>query len=144
MLNNHGFTLTEALISLAITSILASFSLPSLSRFYDHFQINQAVAVLQSDLHRVRDHNMVPLASGQSKSLVIDHADNSYAIVKGDVAVASRRLPTRVTISGDGATRISFTASGNISRAGTLTVASRYHTRRLVFSIGIGGFDVRE
>ncbi|MCL1949200.1 MAG: type II secretion system GspH family protein [Turicibacter sp.] len=142
--NNLGFTLTEALVSLIITGILISFSLPSMSRFYDHFQLMQALSVLQSDLHRVRDYNMVPLQQGGGKDLIINHDDQSYTVTRNGVLIAKRRLPDRVTISGEGSTRISFTPAGNISRAGSLTVLSRYHQKRMVFSIGIGGVDIRD
>jgi len=144
MTNQKGFTLTEALISLVITGLLTSFSLPTLSRLYDEFQLNQALSVLQSDLHRVRDYNMVPLQSGLRKEVVIDHDHDFYTLVLGSEVVAKRRLPDRVNIQGSGTSRISFTSSGNISRSGSFTVSSRYLTKRVVFSIGIGGVDIRD
>jgi len=144
MINQQGFTLTEALISLIITGLLTSFSLPSLARLYDEFQLHQALAVLQSDLHRVRDYNMVPLQSGLRKEVVIDHDNDVYELVLGSETLAKRRLPDRVSIEGSGMSRISFTSSGNISRPGSFTVNSRYLTKRVVFSIGIGGIDIRD
>lgn len=140
----QGFTLTEALISLMITSLLTSFSLPSLARFYDEFNLNQALSVLQADLNRVRDFNMVPLQNGLAKAVVINHDDNTYELVLGTDPIAKRHLPPRVHIEGAGTTRITFTSSGNISRAGSLVVSSRYQQKRMVFSIGIGGIDIRD
>lgn len=143
-LNQRGFTLTESLIALAVTSILASFSIPGITRFYDHFQLNRVISVLQSDLHRVRDYNVVPLQGGESKSLVIHHQEGTYDLVIGNRTLLTRQLPSQVVIEGSGTTSITFTSSGTISRAGSLIISSRYTTRRMVFSIGIGGIDIRD
>ena len=87
---------------------------------------------------------MVAPASGLGKAMVIDHDNNSYDLVIGSEVVTHRRLPDRISIEGHGTSRIGFTASGNISRAGTIVVNSRYLQRRVVFSIGIGGIDIRD
>ena len=50
ILNQKGFTLIEALLALLITGTLSLISFPPLVKLYDGIKLNQAIALLQSDL----------------------------------------------------------------------------------------------
>jgi len=74
----------------------------------------------------------------------IYHDENRYVILVGDAVRNERELPTNVSIPHqNNVSQISFNHRGNLGAGRTLVFSSRYHERRVVFSIGVGGFDVR-
>jgi len=148
ILNESGFTLIETLISLVITSVLTLTTVPTILRLYDYHNLNQAATVLQSDLHFIRDFNMGPLKGNTMLSIRIFTLRDQYLI---DISprggpYKERYLPKNVTIPhGNQVIDIIFNTQGNITQGGkTLMIRSKYYSRYLVFSIGTGGFDVRD
>ena len=144
ILNEYAFTLIEALISLIIVGILSLFIYPFIINLYDYIALNRTITIFQSDLHYVRDFNMMSLDDSDRMVLRIYHDENRYVILISDVIYRERDLPNRITMPHDNAiSNISFNHLGNLGMGRTFVVSSRYHERRVVFSIGIGGFEVR-
>lgn len=144
MRSECGFTLVEALISLIIVSILSLVSYPFIVNLYDYICLNQAIITFQSDLHYVRDFNMMPLAGDQPMTLQIHHHEDRYVILIGNGILLERDLPNRVTMPHvDSISEISFNRQGNLGQGRTLQVVSQTNQRDVVFSVGVGGFDVR-
>jgi len=144
MKNERGFTLIEALISLVIVATLSLISYPFVVNLYDYIRLNQAITIFQADLHYVRGFNMMPLQDQQRMTLRIYHNEDRYVILIGDYIQSERNLPSRVTMPHDNATSdISFNRQGNLGQGKTLLVASQMNERSIVFSVGVGGFDVR-
>ena len=144
--NPSGFTLIETIISLVITGILTLVSIPTILRLHDYHQLNQAVTVLQADLHYVRDFNMGPLKSDELLSIWIYSLENRYVVAIGPHGRVHipRQLPKNVTIPlGSEIMTLTFSRQGSVSSGQSLTIRSKYYTKRLVFSIGTGGFDIR-
>ena len=92
-----GFTLVEALLALLITGVLFLLSFPPFLKLYDHIKLNQAIALLQSDLNYIRQANMMPLQGG-AYTLRIYHKQNSYVLRQGGVDLQTRVFPTGVFI----------------------------------------------
>ena len=143
-INQKGFTLIEALISLIITSMIYLIFTPSFIKLYDYIKLNQAISVLQSDLHYVREHNMLPLQN-QTFSLRIYHNQNYYVILQNGSQIKIKRelpsgikMPANITL-----TDITFNALGHVGSGKTLVIQSEYFKKNLVFSIGTGGIDIR-
>lgn len=140
----RGMTLVEALISLIIVSIVSMISYPFIVNLYDYILLNQAVITFQADLHYVRDFNMMPLGKDQRMTLQIHHHEDRYVILIGNDVQLERKLPNRVKMPHDDPiSDISFNRQGNLGRGRTLRVASQMNERNVVFSAGVGGFDVR-
>jgi len=143
--NERGFTLIEALISLVIVAVFAFISYPFVISLYDYFQLNQMLTTFQADLHLVRDVNMMPLQGEESMTLRIYHQENRYVVLVGNQMQASRDFPRNVTMPHQNiVSNITFNSQGNLGMGRTIVVRSREHERRVVFSVGVGGFDVRE
>ena len=143
-LTNRGFTLTEVLIALAITGFLTLTTFPFLLRLYDYLKLNQALMVLEADLHYVRNFNMVP-RENERMTLRIFHEENRYVLLVGDVVQDERVLPRNISILGaNPTTNIRFNEAGNLGMGRTLHVESNYYSRRVVFAVGIGGFEIRK
>ena len=143
--DERGFTLIEALISLIIVTIFTLVSYPFVISLYDYFQLNQVLTTLQADLHRVRDFNMMPLQEEEQMTLRIYHQENRYVILVGNQVQELRHFPGNVTMPHQNAiSNITFNSQGNLGMGRTMIVRSREHERRVVFSVGMGGFDVRE
>jgi len=143
--NERGFTLVEALISLVIVAVFTLISYPFVINLYDYFQLNRLLTTFQADLHRVRDVNMMPFQGEEQMTLRIYHQENRYVILVGSQMEASRDFPRNVTMPHQNAvSHITFNSQGNLGMGRTIVVRSREHERRVVFSVGLGGFDVRE
>jgi prepilin-type N-terminal cleavage/methylation domain-containing protein len=142
--NERGFTLVEALISLVIVSTLSFISYPFIVNLYDYIRLNQVLITFQVDLHYVRDFNLMPLTDPQQMTLRIYHNEDRYVILIGNDILLERKLPSSVTIPHNNhISNISFNRQGNLGVGRVIRVVSRSMERRIVFSVGVGGFDVR-
>ena len=143
--NEKGFTLIEGVISLLIVAIIALPSFNFIVRTYDYFQLTRFLSTFQANLHRVRDFNMIPPNQGDRLALRIHHLEDRYDILLNQQVIESHTFPQNVTMPHRlGVTNLSFNESGNLGAGMTLQVLSRYHQRHVVFSVGMGGFDVRQ
>ena len=142
--NERGFTLIEALISLAIVSIFTLISYSFILNLYDYTRLNQILRKFQADLHYVRDFNMMPIQGEERMTLRIYHNEDRYVILVGNRVREVRDFPRNISIPHQNSvTNITFNSRGNLGMGRTLLIRSREHERRVVFSVGMGGFDVR-
>jgi len=142
--NARGFTLIEALISLVILSIISLASFTFVLNLHDYIRLNHVLSVFQADLHYARDFNMMQLNASERMTIRIHHNENRYAVLINNVVQNERELPNHISIPHQNAiSDISFNEQGNLGVGGTFVFSSRYHERRVVFSVGAGGFDVR-
>ena len=58
--NQKAFTLIEALIALVITGMIYLLYAPTFIKLYDYIKLNQAISMLQSDLHYVPEKQYAP------------------------------------------------------------------------------------
>lgn len=143
--NQKAFTLIEALIALVITGMIYLLFAPTFIKLYDCIKLNQAISMLQSDLHYVRENNMLPL-QGSTLSLRIYHKQNYYLILQnGSKTKLKRELPQGVSIPANvNMTDITFNNLGHVASGKTFIIQSEYFKKNLVFSIGTGGIDIRD
>ena len=142
--SQRGFTLIEALISLVILSIISLVSFTFVLNLHDYIQLNRVLSVFQADLHHARDFNMMQLDTSERMTIRIYHRENRYVVLIGNSIQVKRKLPNHLSIPHQNAiSNISFNERGNLGAGRTLVFLSRYHERRVVFSVGAGGFDVR-
>lgn len=143
--NQKAFTLIEALIALVITSMIYLLFTPTFIKLYDYIKLNQAISVLQSDLHYVRENNMLPL-QGNTLSLRIYHKQNYYLMLQnGSTPKLKRELPQGISIPANvNITDITFNHLGHVASAKTFIIQSEHFKKNLVFSIGTGGIDIRD
>lgn len=142
--NEYGFTLIEALISLVILGIITLTSFNFILNTHDYIRLNNVLAVFQADLHYTRDFNMMPLNNYDRMSIRIYHEENRYVVLVGNEVYVEREFPQNVAVPhSNRISNISFNDRGNLGAGRTILFTSRYHERRVVFSIGVGGFDVR-
>jgi len=142
--NEWGFTLIEALISLVILGIIALTSFNFVLNLQDYIRLNNVLAVFQADLHYARDFNMMNLAGDEQMVVRIYHNEDRYVILVGNELRNERVLPTNISIpSNNNISNINFNNRGNLGAGRSIVFLSRYHERRVVFSVGTGGFDVR-
>ena len=142
--NTRGFTLIEALISLVILSIIALASFTFVLNLHDYIRLNNVLSIFQADLHHARDFNMMQLTDSERMTIRIYHNENRYVILIDHVVQNERTLPNHISIPHQNTiSNISFNERGNLGVGRTFVFSSRYHERRVVFSVGAGGFDVR-
>ena len=140
--NQKGFTLIETLLAITITGMIYLISMPPLIKLYDYMKLNQAISTFQSDLYFVRESNML----NNPLTLRIYHKQNYYVILQnGTKIILNRQLPTGVTIPANlNMTDIRFNNLGHTTSGRTLTMKSEQFKKDIVFSIGIGGIDIRD
>ena len=140
--SQKGFTLIEALLAITITGMIYLISMPPLIKLYDYMKLNQAISTFQSDLYFVRESNML----SNPLTLRIYHKQNYYVILQnGTKIILNRQLPTGVTIPANlNMTDIRFNNLGHTTSGRTLTMQSEQFKKNIVFSIGIGGIDIRD
>ena len=111
-------------------------------KLYDYMKLNQAISTFQSDLYFVRESNML----SNPLTLRIYHKQNYYVILQnGTKIILNRQLPTGVTIPANlNMTDIRFNNLGHTTSGRTLTMQSEQFKKNIVFSIGIGGIDIRD
>jgi len=142
--NARGFTLIEALISLVILSVISLVSFTFVLNLHDYIRLNRVLSVFQADLHHARDFNMMQLYESERMIIRIYHNENRYVVLIGNIVQNERELPNHISIPHQNAiSNISFNERGNLGAGRTFVFSSRYHERRVVFSVGAGGFDVR-
>ena len=142
--NAEGFTLIEALISLMILSILSLASFTFVLNLHDYIQLNRTLSVFQADLHYARNFNMMQLEESGRMVIRIYHDEDRYTILIDNVMHNERTLPNNISIPHQNSiSNISFNDRGNLGAGRTFIFSSRYRERRVVFSVGAGGFDVR-
>ena len=142
--NERGFTLVEALISLIILGIISLTSFNFVLNLHDYIRLNNVLAIFQADLHYARDFNMMQLDGNERMVVRIYHQEDRYVVLVGNEVRNERELPNHITIPHqNNISNISFNERGNLGAGRTFVFASRYHERRVVFSVGAGGFDVR-
>lgn len=145
ILNQKGFTLIEALLALLITGTLSLISFPPLVKLYDGIKLNQAIALLQSDLNYIRQANMMPFQGG-TYTLRIYHKENKYALRQNGTNQQLRTLPQGISFPSVSTTLtdLAFNNLGHIGGGQTLLIKSKYQEKKIVFSIGTGGIDIRD
>lgn len=142
--NDKGFTLIETLISLAIVATLSIASFPFVVQLFDYMQLNQVITVLQSDLHYLRDMNMMQLDDAPLRYIRIYHDEQRYVLIRGEEIEFERFFPSTIQIPhSQPISIIRFNSAGNLGQGRTLQIESNHHQRQFVFSVGMGGFDVR-
>ena len=144
--SQKAFTLIEALLALTITGIIYLLSAPTFIKLYDHMKLNQATSVLQSDLHYIREYNMMPI-QGSTLSIRIFHKQNYYVVIQNNSKIKMKReFPPGVSIPSVSAntTDLTFNNLGHVSNGKTMTIQSEHFKKNIVFSIGTGGIDIRE
>ena len=144
-LNRHkGFTLIEVMISLAILSLSLLIIYPMCQKSLETFEFNRVLSTFRDDISLVRQHNMLtPKTPWQLK---IDATATRYEIKAsvGNQLILSRTLPKGFHFStGNRVHIITFNTSGNINRAHTLPVLGPNQQANIVFSVGLGGMDIR-
>ena len=145
ILNQKGFTLIEALLALLITGTLSLISFPPLVKRYDGIKRKQAIALRQSDLNDIRQANMMPFQGG-TYTLRIYHKENKYALRQNGTNQQLRTLPQGISFPSVSTTLtdLSFNNLGHIGGGQTLLIKSKYQEKKIVFSIGTGGIDIRD
>lgn len=141
-----GFTLIEALLALSITGMIYLISAPTFIKLYDYIKLNETISVLQSDLHYVREYNMMTI-QGSTLSIRIYHKQNYYVVIQNNSQIKIKReLPLGVSIPSVSTTmtELTFNNLGHVSSGKTITIQSEHFKKNIVFSIGTGGIDIRE
>lgn len=145
--NDHGFTLLEAMIVVAVITIMLTFSLITFQTFSEMMQRKTFIGQLKTDLYYLHS-----LAINQQKSIVFQFSvrNNQYeARFKDDNETSKdeifkRKLPQQIKIEKSNLPSFVITPDGNVSNFGTVHFRQQEKTFKITFYIGRGRFYVEE
>ncbi|WP_258359257.1 type II secretion system protein [Moorella sulfitireducens] len=122
----HGFTLLEVVTVVAITSILATVTLPVVNRSLAWWQVQTAAWQLVSDIRAVQQ--MAVSGENYHRTILFDTVNNLYRVRKDAVIVKETKLPDGVTFASVAFpySRLSFNLQGVPSASGDIVLKDRY------------------
>lgn len=91
---DRGFTLTEAVVVVAILAILASIGVGSLAANREKYRANEAI---REFLTTVRLARRYAIQYGQTYQIDVDRAQRQYSLTDGTTAVKTITLPEGIT-----------------------------------------------
>jgi Tfp pilus assembly protein FimT len=110
--DSAGFSIVEAVVALALMSIVAAIALPHGAKLLASLRLDSAIRQVQSELHSVK---MRAAAENTSFHFVYTHGASTYTVQNDPSLAVSKPLPDGIIVTKAGT--ISFsprgTASGN-------------------------------
>jgi len=105
--SQHGVSLIELVVAVALVSIMTAIALPSWNKLLPSYQLDSSVRQFQSELHLIK---MRAVAENASFQLVYSNGADAYTIQRESTIVAMKPMPTGVVVTNAGA--ISFSSRG--------------------------------
>jgi prepilin-type N-terminal cleavage/methylation domain-containing protein len=108
----HGFSLLEIVVGLALMAIIAAIALPGWNKLFPSVHLDSAARQVQSELHHIK---MRAASEKVGYQLTYAAGANSYTIQKDAKALITKPLSGGTIITKEGAILLSprGTASGN-------------------------------
>ena len=108
--SQHGYSLIELVIALALAGILAAIALPSWNKLLPSYQLDSSVRQFQSELHNIK---MRAAAENIGFQLVYANGAANYTIQRDSAVLVTKPLPAGVVVTNGGI--ISFSPRGTAS-----------------------------
>jgi prepilin-type N-terminal cleavage/methylation domain-containing protein len=103
----HGVSLIELVVAVALMSIVAAIALPSWNKLLPSYQLDSSVRQFQSELHLIK---MRAVAENVSFQLVYSSGADAYTIQKESTIVEMKPMPAGIVVTNAGT--ISFSSRG--------------------------------
>lgn len=120
LLRGHGFTLLEAIVGMAIISVLMAIAVPTWIVLIPTYSLSSAARQVQSELHRIK---MQAIAENVTFQLAFSQIAGAYTIQRLGVSTTqhgTKPLPAGIDIRS--AITLGFTSRGTASPGGGGTV----------------------
>jgi len=123
-LKEHGFTLLELVITLAIVAIIVVIAVTSANKFLPKYRLKNATSLILSDLNQARK---LAAKNGSNCTIRIDSSGEYYDLISNSTTIFQRNFKTDygwkdITISS--AQNPTFKPCGEIIDRATITISN--------------------
>ena len=108
--SQHGYSLIELVVAVALAGILAAIALPSWNKLLPSYQLDSSIRQFQSELHNIK---MRAAAENVGFQLVYTNGAANYTIQRDSAVLVTKPLPAGVVVTNGGT--ISFSPRGTAS-----------------------------
>jgi prepilin-type N-terminal cleavage/methylation domain-containing protein len=108
--SQHGYSLIELVVAVALAGILAATALPGWNKLLPSYQLDSSVRQFQSELHNIK---MRAAAENVGFQLVYANGAANYTIQRDSAVLVTKPLPAGVVVTNGGI--ISFSPRGTAS-----------------------------
>jgi prepilin-type N-terminal cleavage/methylation domain-containing protein len=108
--SQHGYSLIELVVAVALAGILAAIALPSWNKLLPSYQLDSSARQFQSELHNIK---MRAATENVGFQLVYANGAAAYTIQRDSAVLVTKPLPAGVIVTSAGT--ISFSPRGTAS-----------------------------
>jgi prepilin-type N-terminal cleavage/methylation domain-containing protein len=108
--SQHGYSLIELVVAVALAGILAAIALPSWNKLLPSYQLDSSARQFQSELHNIK---MRAATENIGFQLVYANGAAAYTIQRDSAVLVTKPLPAGVIVTSAGT--ISFSPRGTAS-----------------------------
>jgi prepilin-type N-terminal cleavage/methylation domain-containing protein len=108
--SQHGYSLIELVVAVALAGILSAIALPSWNKLLPSYHLDASVRQFQSELHSIK---MRAAAENVGFQLVYSNGAADYTIQRDSAVLVTKPLPAGVVVANAGT--ISFSPRGTAS-----------------------------
>jgi type IV fimbrial biogenesis protein FimT len=108
--SQHGYSLIELVVAVALAGILAAIALPSWNKLLPSYQLDSSARQFQSELHNIK---MRAATENVGFQLVYANGAAGYTIQRDSAVLVTKPLPAGVIVTS--AATISFSPRGTAS-----------------------------
>ncbi|KFN02106.1 type II secretion system protein [Bacillus clarus] len=143
-MKQRGFTLLEMLLVLFSVSILSIVTYYNVTPLYEKQKIEQFLKQFSNDILYMQQlaisrqsHYTLRWFKERNMYCIGESVEEQFILIRqydGDIKIDLHTFPNPMT----------YNASGNINRGGTILLSYRGHTYEIIFQLGRGRFTYRE
>lgn len=139
--SERGFTLLEALIVVAVLTVMLSFSAMMIKPYWEKTQKRIFINQLQADLYYAHSY---AVHRNERVDIVFSYANNDYQAILVDTGkpLFKKKIPDPIYLSEANVYRFRITPDGTISNFGTVIFQAAENKIKLTFFIGRGRFVI--
>lgn len=141
-MKNHGFTLLETIIVLAVMTMFFAISIPLFTRFTENTKLETAARSVTSALRTARTYaitNNVPyyvffVTINSEPSYYVSSSDEAVPATPVGVVDKIYKLPVGISFGATvfgATTRVAFKSTGEVNDAGTVSIADDTNTKTI-------------
>ncbi len=128
------------LFVLMITASIITLFTINFIKYIEVNAVNQAIDILTSSYNSAQ---LEAIATHSKVKLVIDDNNKKIDTYKQDKVVDTKEYSNRVEMTKNGSQSFKLNNRGNLSQATTVDITSGNISKKVSFSIGVGGYNVK-
>jgi prepilin-type N-terminal cleavage/methylation domain-containing protein len=139
-LAKKGFTFVELIVVLSLISLLAIASITATVRLQDKLICENVCVQAYQILNYARN-----LARSLNEDVLVQADENKLSVLRNKTVYKFFTVDNRVTFSfNDKFNRTGFKGSGHTKYARTLSIISKFYTKKISVAVGMGKIKIKQ